>query len=130
MVQVTNSSDRYANLAGKLNSQIWEHSLLRHSIIFSSWTIFYQNKKKIDLKNLNKQKPDQNLLPLNVTMNDNYKNPYIVTIKITLWRRRECSHICKLSFPAKLAYLSELYGIGRLHHFIYIASLPMCVSYL
>ena len=37
-------------------------------------------------------------------------------LKITLWRRRECSHICELSFPAKLAHLSELYVIGQVNY--------------
>ena len=52
-----------------------------------------------------------------------------------LLRSRHCSHICKLCIPAKLTYLSELYGISHQHRFIYhiyyIASLPLlCVLYL
>ena len=43
-----------------------------------------------------------------------------------LWAgSRQYGHICELSIPAKLAYLSELYGIGHQHRVIHIVSLPL-----
>ena len=46
-------------------------------------------------------------------------------------RKGQCSHICKFGIPAKVPYLSDLYGIGHPQHYIYITVIApaFCIIY-
>ena len=56
---------------------------------------------------------------------ENLRRKFVVEIifgeKKIWWkdRRGQGSHACELGISAKVPYMSELYGIGHLHHYVY-----------